>query len=92
MRLFNWTILRYSPTLVPLTTKVKIAPIFHCSTSAFNTKVETIFGVVTLIGMVSSLAEKGAGQQACQRQKKCGECEEHEEHEEHEEPDDHRGA
>lgn len=41
-----------------ITAQVKMTLLFHRSTSAVNTKVETNHGVVTLTGMASSLAEK----------------------------------
>ncbi|MGA7829301.1 MAG: BON domain-containing protein [Geobacteraceae bacterium] len=41
-----------------ITAQVKMTLLFHRSTSAVNTKVETNFGVVTLTGMASSPAER----------------------------------
>ena len=41
-----------------ITAQVKMALLFHRSTSAFNTKVETTHGVVTLSGKAGNAAEK----------------------------------
>jgi len=41
-----------------ITAQVKMTLLFHRSTSAVNTKVETNYGVVTLTGRAGSTAEK----------------------------------
>lgn len=41
-----------------ITAQVKMTLLFHRSTSAVNTKVETNYGVVTLTGVASSMAER----------------------------------
>ena len=41
-----------------ITAQVKMALLYHRSTSALNTKVETKRGVVTMYGKASSAAEK----------------------------------
>ena len=40
-----------------ITAQVKMTLLYHCSTSALNTKVETKRGVVTLYGKASNAAE-----------------------------------
>ncbi len=64
-----------------ITAQVKMTLLYHRSTSALNTKVETKQWCGYIEWQGEKRSRKGSGHQICQRRKRCEECKE---------PDDHR--